>query len=232
MKRSGSGGRSIVCGSGVAAAAVLLAACGGVKIAPTVTLPRALIERIPVKVAVVVPVEQREFTHAETRSGVSWEIALGGGHLKMVQDLFGAEFDQAVVVKTLEEAKLVPDIRAIFEPRIEQYSFATARDTGSNYYAATILYRIHLYNPAGERVDSFSLTGYGTSLTSGLKSQDPLSMATRAAMRDAAAKFMVQFPQQRVAQQLSKREPLLAVTAGGAGAASAFELIEAVPIRE
>jgi hypothetical protein len=48
-------------------------------------------------------------------------------------------------------------------------------------------------------------------------------------MRDAAAKFLVQFPQQAAAQQLAHDEPL-GVQSGVATAANV--LIEAVPIEE
>src|SRR2546429_5316454 len=52
-----------------------------------------------------------------------------------------------------------------------------------------------------------SLTGYGSALAQGLSSGKPLERATLAAMRDAAAKFLVQFPQQALAQQLAHDEP-------------------------
>ena len=214
-------------------AALLLAACGGVKIAPMPTLPRALIQKVPVKVGVVVAQDMLDYKHQETRSGVSWEVTLGPGHQKFALDMLSAEFAGVQQFRSVDEAKAAKDLLAIFEPRIEQFSFATARDTGSNYYAATIQYRIHVYNPAGERIDSFSLTGYGNSLVGRVMSgsDEPLIAATRGAMRDAAAKFMVQFPEQKLAQQLTRGEPLLAL-AGGAAAGDAFAIIEAVPIKE
>src|SRR5207302_1582227 len=81
-------------------------------------------------------------------------------------------------------------------------------DTGGRYDAATIRYRINVYTPQGEKVDTLSLTGYGSALAQGLSSGKPLERATLAAMRDAAAKFLVQFPQQALAQQLAHDEPL------------------------
>ena len=211
----------------------LLASCGGVKVAPTPSLPRALIQKLPFKAGVVVAQDMLDYKHLETRGGVSWEVSLGPGHQKFAMGTLSAAFASAQQFRTLDEAKAAKDLAVIFEPRIEQYSFATARDTGSNYYAATIQYRIQVYNPAGERVDSYSLTGYGNSIVGGaLSSSDqPMSAATGNAMRDAAAKFMVQFPEQKLAQQLQKGEPLLAQTAGG-NAVDALAFIEAVPIKD
>ncbi len=217
----------------LAVATVLLAACGGVKVAPMPEFPRALIQKLPLNAGVVVAQDMVDFKHLETRGGVPWEITLGPGHKKFAGDTLGAAFANVQIFKSLDEAKTAKDLAVVFEPRIEQFSFATARDTGSNYYATTIQYRIHVYNAAGERIDSFSLTGYGNSLVGGAmsSSSEPLAAATRGAMRDAAAKFMVQFPEQKIAQQLLKGEPLLAL-AGAAKALDALTVIEAVPIRD
>ncbi len=53
-------------------------------------------------------------------------------------------------------------------------------------------------------------------------------------MRDAAAKFLVQFPDQPAAEQLARNEAVLVekVAATGGGAGTAADGIEAVPIEE
>ena len=57
----------------------VLAACGGVKIAPTPSLPKALVTKIEARVGVVIPADQSDFEHSETRGGVPWTITLGPG---------------------------------------------------------------------------------------------------------------------------------------------------------
>lgn len=211
-------------------ALVLLSACGGVQIKPEPALPKALLTPIPAKVAVVVPEEMRTFVHKETRWGVSWEIDLGAGHQRLAKDLFSRAFSEIVEVPDLAKAKEIPGVAAFFEPRIEQYSFATARETGGRYYAVTIRYRINLYTPEGELADSYTLTGYGNALAKGISSGKPLTRASVAAMRDAAAKFLVQFPEQNSAKRLANREPLEVETA--TASAEGINSIEAVPIDE
>ena len=94
---------------------------------------------------------------------------------------------------------------AIFEPRIEQYSFASARETGGVYCAVTIRYQIYIYAPNGELVDTLSLTGYGSGPAPKIgNGEEELGIASYAAMRDAAAKFLTQF------QGLDLAKPLLA----------------------
>lgn len=216
-------------GAGLVALAMvaMLAACNGVQIKPDPDLPKALVAPLPAKVGVLVPGDMRNYTHRETRWGIDWQADLGPGHLRWAKELFGAAFREIETFSTLEEARAARGLRAIFEPRIEQYSFTTARETG-RHYAVTIRYRIALYAPDGAKVDAFTLTGYGNSLSSGASSTRPLDEATRAAMRDAAAKFLVQFPDQEVARQITSGEPLLAQKA--TEARESADAIEMVPI--
>ncbi len=209
--------------------ASVLAGCGGIQVAPSPKLPHALIAQIPSHVGIVVPGDMRNYSHKESRGGVSWAVTLGPGHEKFSQHLFSALFQNAEMFTDLAKARAAPGLAAIFESRIEQFSFATAQETGGAYFAVTIRYRFNLTTPSGEPVDSFTLTGYGNSLAGGMSSSAPLDLATQSAMRDAAAKFLVQFPDQAVAKQLAKAQPLLAQTV--ASIAAAHDPIEAVPIK-
>jgi hypothetical protein len=161
---------------------------------------------------------------------VDWQVDLGGGHQHLVHDLFKSAFTELDEGDSLEKVKLTPGLKAIFEPRIEQYSFATARETGGRYYAVTIRYRVDLYTPAGEKADSYTLTGYGNALAKGVSSGRPLKHASEAAMRDAAAKFLVQFPEQPAGKRLVLNQPVEAEKAQVAQAG--INEIEVVPIDE
>ena len=210
--------------------AAALAGCGGVQIKPEPVIPKALIEPLPAAVGLVVAGDMRNFKHAETRWGTEWKIDLGGGHARLVADMFKAAFRNVKEFSELESAKAGADLKAIFEPRIEQYSFATARETGGRYYAVTLRYRINMYTPQGELADSFTLTGYGNALAKGLSSSKPLEQASVSAMRDAAAKFLVQFPTQAAGQRLARNEPV--VVEQKATASTDPASIEAVPVEE
>jgi len=213
----------------VLALTATLAACGGVQIKPTTALPKPLIVTMPAHVGLVVPGEARNYTHSETRWGVDWTVQLGEGHRNLMLEVLKDEFSEVREYKEMEEARRAPDLKAIFEPIIENYSFVTARETGGRYYAVTIRYRINVYSPAGEKVDSLTLTGYGNALAKGITSGKPLQMATVSAMRDAAAKFLVQFPEQSVGGRLARNE---AVTADAKVASSDAGGIETVPVEE
>jgi hypothetical protein len=217
------------------AALLTLAACGSVEIAPEPIIPKPLVRQMPVKAAVLLTGDQRSFRHTETRSGVDWLVTLGAGHQRLAREVFGALFADVRYLDDAEAARGAADLAVIFEPRMEQYSFATANETGGDYYAVTIRYRINVFAPGMKPVDSYTITGYGSSRNQAISSSKPLEGATRAAMRDAAAKFLVQFPRQPVGEQLARGETLVppaTVAAEGGAATEASRKIEAVPVIE
>jgi hypothetical protein len=226
-------GRAWLLRAAIGGAVLVLAGCGGVQLAPVPAIPRALVVAAPVKVGVVIPADMKSYNHTETRGGVSWNIALGAGHQQQVRALYSASFREVAEFDDLESAKKASGLAAIFEPRIDQYSFATPRDTGGDYAAATIRYRINVYAPDGGAVDSFTLTGYGSAPAGGGMGGggESVNAATRAAMRDATAKFLTQFPAQKVAQVMARGEALVAAAPAAATAAQPVT-IEAVPVRE
>lgn len=210
-------------------ACLLPAACSDVSIKPEAHLPKPLITRFPAAVGLIIPAETRKYIDQETRYGIEWKIDLGPGEVELMRDTFTDLFQQVEEFKDLEAAKGARDLKALFETRVDQYSFVTSRETGGRYFAVTMKYRINLYTPQGEKVDSYTLTGYGNSLAMGMSGGKPLVQATRAAMRDAAAKFLVQFPDQPPGQQLARNEALVADKPTVSADAAA---IEAVPIDE
>ena len=214
-----------------------LAACGDVEVAAESQMPPPLIDPLPVTVGVHYSEDFSKYQHAEERWGVKWKAELGPYHVRMAERLFHAAFREIIVVKDLKDLPASPPYAAIIEPRIEQYSFITPKDTGANYYAVTIKYRLNVLAPSGETADSLTFTGYGSFKSGGMSTTSPMVSATKAAMRDAAAKFLVQFPEQDVAKKLVAGTPLIEPSAPVAVAvpqstpASADDLvIQTVPI--
>jgi hypothetical protein len=138
----------------------------------------------------------------------------------------------------VDAARLEPGVLAIFEPRIEQFSFANAKETGGVYCAVTIRYQIGIYAPDGQQIDTLTLTGYGSGPAAQIgNGEEELAIAGYAAMRDAAAKFLTQFPSLDVAKPLLASQALVPKTTPAPGSAEAVAAaadltIEAVPINE
>jgi hypothetical protein len=206
-------------------ALLLLVGCGGVRVAPEGGLPRALVQPLQARVGLVLDDELRGFKHEETRSSADWAVDLGPGHEQLLKAVFGASFSSVEVFRNFDEARAASGLQGLFSPHIEQYSFATARETGGVYWAVTIRYRIGVFTPQGEPADSMTLTGYGSAGDTG-RAAPSLINATRAAMRDAAAKLLVQMPRQPVAAKLVAGEILQA----GQSTALVADPIDTVPI--
>src|SRR5262245_4530983 len=133
----------------IATATATLAACGGIQIKPDAALPKPLIVTMPAHIGLVIPGETFHYTHSETRYGTDWTVDLGEGHRKLMLEVLHDEFSEVREYKDVESARGTPDLKAIFEPTIENYSFVTARETGGRYFAVTIRYRINVYSPEG-----------------------------------------------------------------------------------
>jgi hypothetical protein len=220
------------------AAALVLCGCQAVKVLPEGELPKPLVVAVPAKVAVVVTPEAANFVHKETRASVDYEAQLGPSHKQIMQEIFGAEFRDAKFFDDLDAARKEPGVLAIFEPRIEQFSFANAKETGGAYCAVTIRYQIYIYSPDGQQVDMLTLTGYGSGPAATIgNGQVELSMASYSAMRDAAAKFLTQFEGLDVAKPLLASQALAPKQAPEPGSAEAeaaatAAAIEMLPINE
>jgi hypothetical protein len=207
----------------------MLAACDGVSIRPEARLPKPLIIPIRADVGLIIPSDTRSYVDEETRFGIDWKVDLGPGGVRLMRDTFRDLFQHVEEFEDLQSARTARELKALFETRVDQYSFVTARETGGRYYAVTIRYRVNLYTAQGAKVDSYILTGYGSSLARGMSGARPLTQATVGAMRDVAAKLLVQFPERPAGQQLARNE---AVVAAEPAASAAADLIEAVPIDE
>lgn len=217
--------------------ALVLGGCAQVAIRPEGDLPKPLILQTPAKVGVVVTPETASYVHKESRASVDYEAQLGEAHKLLVQQIFEAEFRDARLFDSVDAARLEPGLQAIFEPRIEQFSFASARETGGVYCAVTIRYQIAIYAPNGEPVDTLTLTGYGSGPAPKIgNGEEELAIAAFAAMRDAAAKFLTQFSGLDVAKPLlasQALQPKVQPIPGTAEAAAAAETsIETVPIND
>jgi hypothetical protein len=217
---------------------LLLTGCAAVAVRPEGDLPRPLVVATPAKVAVVVTNEAANYVHKESRASVDYEAQLGAAHKHIFDEIFRAEFREAKLFPDLDSARKEPGIQAIFEPRIEQFSFANAKETGGAYCAVTIRYQIYIYAPDGQQVDMLTLTGYGSGPAPRIgNGEEELAIASYAAMRDAAAKFLTQFPGLDVAKPLLASQalvPKLAPEPGSpeAQAAAEVNVIETMPINE
>jgi len=198
-------------------AVALLAACGTTQFEAESVIPPPLVTRIPVVVGVHVPPAFREAVHREKRDGVEYAISVGRAQADGFDRLMNAMFARVVPVASLEAGAVSdPEVRAVFEPVLVDFSFVTPRDTGTQLYAVSLKYRINAYTPAGEAIDAWTFTGYGAHGGSSMPGQGKpaLQQAASLAMRDAGAKIAVEFREQAIVRGLVEpASPLVEVPA-------------------
>jgi hypothetical protein len=207
-------------------ALALISGCGPTLVKADYQMPKPLVTPVTARVGLVLDDELRRYHHQETRAGTDWDVELGEATAKMWEDVFKVAFTDARVFNSLEEAIAgAGDLQALAQPRIEQYSFATNRETVGGHWASTLRLRLGVFSPTGQPVDSLTMNGYGNSFGNG-GSKKSLGFATRSALRDASAKFLVQMPRQPIAARLAAGGVIDAPTAPTLTA----NAIEAVPI--
>ena len=208
----------------LAGAVGLLAGCGAMEIRPVDRSPAPVVEPPPLDAGLHLDAEFRKYVHKEQRWNADWVIALGEAGVTHATRVAKASFRAVREVKG-PDAIGEPPVHLVLSPRIEEYAFVTPRDAGGALYQATLRFRMNVHDAQGRLVDSLIYTGYGAAAGGGMSSQQPLVEATEAALRDAGAKFLTEFPVQPVIQQLLRGEAptpvtLPAVPTAGPGPAS------------
>ena len=59
------------------------------------------------------------------------------GHEQLFHEVLGASFDSPQFFNNVSDARAASALQTIFRPRIEQYSFASAKETGGAYFPVT-----------------------------------------------------------------------------------------------
>src|SRR5512145_670499 len=107
-------------------ALALLAGCGTTQFEAGSVIPQPLVTRIPVVVGVHVPAAFREAVHREKRDGFEYEISVGKAQAAGFDRLMNAMFTRVVPVGSLEAGAVTdPEVRGVFEPVLEDFSFVT-----------------------------------------------------------------------------------------------------------
>lgn len=224
----GTGGSALWRRAAAGTCLVLLTACGGVQVRPAVTLPTPLVEKTRGSIGVFYPDEFRKRTHSEERRNIKFNVDLGAASIATIDRVLGVMFDRIVPLRERGQVtSVVPPVALALVPYLDEYSFVTPQEMASSEYAVTIRYRFELLDAKGFTVDQLTLTGFGTAPAGGISTAAPLNVATQTALRDLAAKFIVDFPQQDSVVRLLHGETLPALATGQQEVATSLGVFEA-----
>ena len=118
-------------------------------------------------------------------------IQLGASNANFFEQLFDHMFESTVILGPDDDPRNF-QFDALIEPSIEGFEFSTPNQTQSDAFSVWIRYRINIFDSAGNRASSWSVSAYGKSQKEGITGSDSLRRAAVLAMRDAAALIIMQ----------------------------------------
>jgi len=181
----------------------LVAGCSSTVTMEMPTIPEPRIEKIPVAVAVRIPVEFQNFVHSEEVLGRdTWTIHLGSSNVAFFTQLFGFMFDSVVILGPDDDPRNY-QFDALIEPTIEGFEFSVPNQSQTNAFAVWIRYRISVFDSIGNSASSWTVSAYGKSEKEGMGGSDSLRRAAILAMRDAAALIIMQMDKVTKIRQLA-----------------------------
>ncbi len=172
--------------------ALLASGCASTVAVDFPTIPQPHVEKLPLIVALRIPDEFYNFVHEENVLGKkTWSIELGASNATFFKQLFGYMFDKVIVLGPDDDA-LDYVFDALVEPRIEGFEFSVPNQSKTDAFAVWIRYRMQIFDSAGTRASTWTVSAYGKSQKEGMGGSNSLRRAAVLAMRDAAALILLQ----------------------------------------
>ena len=156
------------------------------------SIPKPLIDQLPLSVAARFPAAFDNFVHEEQVIGKEkWTIDLGASNRLLFTQLFGSMFTDFMVIDNDSDARNLP-IDALIEPSIDAFEFSVPSQSQTDDFAVWIRYRIKIFDSEGVQIANWPIAAYGKSQTSTFGGDAALRRAAVLAMRDAAALIIMQ----------------------------------------
>jgi hypothetical protein len=184
----------------------------------TSEVPRPLIERLPVVVAMKYSEEFRSFEYVEkSQSRALEKVDFGAAQVGMFDQVFGSLFTLA------EPATEAVDL--IIEPQILDFQYSVPAETKLKLYEIWLKYRLRITDANDKEIADWVVKGYGKTPTSMLSSQlKAFNTASNVALRDIGAQLAIGFQSQpsiedylgeiksgKTAKVVTKGEPITAL---------------------
>ncbi len=185
----------------VLALSLVLAGCGGAQVQMQGSYPMPLVQRIPLRAALLTDAAFQNYTHEESIEGYGdWRISFGQDQQRMMEQTVRGLFASASEMSGMGESAVGADI--VLKASVVRSEISIPQQTQTEFFEVRIVYRIDLFEPEGREVLNWTFSAYGRSDTrnfqvlGGSESGSALAAATRTALRDASALIARQLPLQ------------------------------------
>ena len=124
----------------------------------------------------------------------SYTIELGSANVAMLEPLFETMFATTERVESVP-LETVGRLDGVIKPTLERFEFDVPLGERDEFVEVWMQYRLSLYEPDGELVTDWAVSGYGRSEFSGNR-EDALHRAAVVAMREVGAAISTEFATQ------------------------------------
>ncbi|HLF09707.1 MAG TPA: hypothetical protein VJA26_00705, partial [Gammaproteobacteria bacterium] len=147
------------------AVGTLLAGCGSSSVIVESTFPTPLVEPLPIRMGIIMSEELHNFVYAEDIPEQStWTIALGDANVAMLQPLFDSMFEETRPVSDVPvDAANIEQLDGVLRPVLEKFEFDVPIGERDEFVEVWMQYKLMLYEPDGELVADWPVSGYGKS---------------------------------------------------------------------
>lgn len=180
----------------LAAASAWLAGCAS-QVVVEADFPTPLVEPLPVRMGLVFPPELYNFIHSEAIPQQStWTIDLGDANVAMLEPLFETMFSETRDLSdvTLEPSR-VSGLDGVLRTALEKFEFDVPIGERDEFVEVWMQYRLSLYEPDGDLVTEWPVSGYGKAELDG-KREQAVQRAAIVAMREVGATISTKFAEQ------------------------------------
>jgi hypothetical protein len=159
--------------------------------------PVPLVEPLPVTMGVIFDDELYNFIYTEDIPEQStWTIALGDANIAMLEPLFDTMFAAVEIVQEVPaDSAGATRLDGVLQPALEKFEFDVPIGERDEFVEVWMQYKLTLYEPDGEVVTEWPVSGYGKSEL-GRDREDAVRRAAIVAMREVGATISTKFAEQ------------------------------------
>lgn len=185
------------------AAGLLLAGCtSSFNLQTKAQVPTPVVSQLPLIMGVYYDDKFRHYVYEEnTDDRKNWHIDNSKSRIALFQQILPSMFQTVQEVSGTSTAA-GDRVDAILSPQVEEMQLSLPKETFSDLYEAWIKYKIRLYQPDGELIAEWPLTGYGKAEQGFFNSRKKgLNSAIDEALRDIGAKLAIGFSKQEAVRR-------------------------------
>ncbi len=199
--------RTILVAAAVGAVASLCG-CGPTRLTVQADVPPLLVVPMPLTMGVRIPKSFSEYVQKEKVQEGQWEIKLGGAQAEAVRRVMTALFEHTVMLgDEAPGAAGAKGLNGVVETTLDSYVYLLPSPGSSEFYSATIGFKVNLHATDGTLLGSWVYEGYGSAPERGLSASEGVALVSGLAIRDACANLAVHLPEQELMRNLLAPPP-------------------------